>query len=516
MSMWRLPHGLKINISVNLAILLAMAMLLLDLVMVISAEKILINAEIRRADLLLSAIGTHLPIPNEAGKKISGPAFEETMEHLLHESGFSCAVVLDRDAHPTYSGGTGCLMQERLGGLARESMNSGRRSSRSFGAIWGVFWKQRQFLILSTPFRRNGEIVGAGGILLPLEKTCLILRNTQHILLVYIFVNTIALTFVGLHRLSKTTVRPLHSLLRRAEDYREETDFCFLGEKGNNEFSELSKALNRMLKRISDDKRALRLTVQSLEKANAEIRQAQRDIIRAEKLASAGRLSSGIAHEIGNPLAIVIGYFDLLKRKDLSVDEKEAFLARAENEVSRINRIIRRLLDFSGPSDGTLRRVSVHGLIEDLATMLQYQPLMSDIRLSLSLCAEMDRVMADPDQLRQVFLNLAINAADAIASVENQPDGQILISSELSLPEVSGDHPLLKLTFADNGPGMAEEVLANMFDPFYTTKEPGKGTGLGLSVSFMIIDAIDGKIEAASDLEKGATMTIFLPVIGKG
>ena len=118
--------------------------------------------------------------------------------------------------------------------------------------------------------------------------------------------------------------------------------------------------------------------------------------------------------------------------------------------------------------------------------------------------------------MRQVFLNLIINAADAISSSDKADNGKLLIESALvnGTPEQPQDHKThLKIMFIDNGPGISEENIANIFDPFYTTKEPGKGTGLGLSVSFMIIEGFGGKMTVRSKIGQGTTMTLLLPVV---
>jgi two-component system NtrC family sensor kinase len=320
---------------------------------------------------------------------------------------------------------------------------------------------------------------------------------------------------IGYYRLSKNIVKPLQSLVKRAEEYREDDEMFFLYEKTGNEFNKLSNALNSMLKQIADDKEKLRTTVMSLEKANMDLKKAQKEIIQAEKLASVGRLSSGIAHEIGNPIGIVVGYLELLKQNDISDKDKKEFILRTENEINRVSAIIKQLLDFSRPSSEALEAVSVHSIIGETVDAFKFQPLMSDIELDLSFIAENDRVMADPNQLRQVFLNLLINAADAILSVKDHPKGKILITSEVELmaQAESADHlKMLKISYIDNGSGISKENLGNIFDPFYTTKEPGKGTGLGLSVCFMIIQGIGGKIQASSEEGKGSTINVYLPL----
>ena len=157
----------------------------------------------------------------------------------------------------------------------------------------------------------------------------------------------------------------------------------------------------------------------------------------------------------------------------------------------------------------------MHDLIHDMADVLRVQPLISSIKLSLNLNAAEHTVWADSNQLRQVFLNLIINAADAITSEDKKASGELKISTELKngTDTVAKPSPVyLEISFADDGPGIAPESLGNIFDPFFTTKEPGKGTGLGLSVSFMIVESLGGKMTGISGEGRGTTMIISLPL----
>jgi signal transduction histidine kinase len=157
----------------------------------------------------------------------------------------------------------------------------------------------------------------------------------------------------------------------------------------------------------------------------------------------------------------------------------------------------------------------VHDLFNDSADVLRIQPLMSSIELALDLDAPDDTVLADPNQLRQVFLNLIINAADAISGDGNQNSGKLKITTEFEIESNTDNRTVsdqLKILFIDNGPGISEENLSNIFDPFFTTKDPGRGTGLGLSVSFMIVESLGGKMTGTSELGKGTTMIISLPL----
>ncbi|MBW2179305.1 MAG: hypothetical protein JRG81_02880 [Deltaproteobacteria bacterium] len=508
-------HGLKTNIAINLALLLFAGMILIAFVMMSTSQKELIASELSKADVFALSIENSFQHLSKSKNATIDSITKKHFEELLHKANYSCLLIQGKKASNTYLTGSNCSLDKELEGLADKSLKSGEREKRMLGTIWGTLWKGSQSMLVAVPITRDGKIIASIGLVKELGEIYSILRRTQHLLLIYIIVNTIILTIIGLYRLSRLTVRPLKRLVARAEDYREDDGMFFLYEKGDNEFAKLSKSLNRLLKRISMDKEKLQATVRSLEKANLELKEAQKEIVKAEKLASVGRLSSGIAHEIGNPIGIIVGYLDLLKKKNLSPEEKNEFIERAGNEIEKINGIIRQLLSYAKPSDEGLKTVSVHEIINDIENIVSVQPMMSDIHLTLQLSADRDIVVADPDQLRQVFLNLMINAADAIQAINNKQNGEVIISSEVMQggnKNPQNQPPVLKIIYKDNGIGIPAESLRNIFDPFYTTKEPGKGTGLGLSVSFMIIEEMGGKIEAASKEGQGTTISIFLPL----
>ena len=490
-----LIRGLKTKIAFNIAILFFVAMLLINAVTVMTAQRDIVRKEVSRGQFILSTLETDLLNSLRLGSASFPSNARASVNRLLTEAGISGALVLGKDNERVSFGISHDALQDELIKYSRKVMRSKVHEVNFFGTTWGVFWKQSSKLILSMPLLQNDQVVAAASIVLPLEWIYQSLRRSQKMLFIYLFINTAIMTFIGLYRLSKVYFQPLARLARRAEDYREDDEMLFSVRKEDNELHKLSVSLNSMLRRISADKEKLRSTVNSLETANLELKKAQQEIIRAEKLASAGRLSAGIAHEIGNPIGIVMGYLELLKQKDIPAAEREEYILRTEEEIERINTIIRQLLEISRPSNVGLKVVSVHDLIDDVAQVLAVQPLISNIELQCRLEAQNDWVLADSNQLRQVFLNLIINAADA--TPEQPPDQK--------------KH--LKIVFIDNGPGIPAENIGNIFDPFYTTKEPGKGTGLGLSVSFMIIEGFGGKMMVSSEIGKGTTMTLLLPVV---
>ena len=219
-----------------------------------------------------------------------------------------------------------------------------------------------------------------------------------------------------------------------------------------------------------------------------------------------------MAHEIGNPIGIVLGYLELLKGENLSREERQDFLERMESEVTRINQIIRDLLDFSRSSTRVRVDISLHELVTEAIEMLRPQPMMSHVTIKAELNAARDSVNADPNQLKQVFLNIFINAADAMGEgpgLRSSSSGNMVTVSSQNRGES------IELAFNDNGCGIRREDLVRIFDPFYTTKEPGKGTGLGLSVCYSIIKGLGGDIRAESIQGEGATIIVSIPLSRK-
>lgn len=508
-------RGLKTKIALNIAILFFVAMLLINIVAMMTAKRDIMRNEVSRGHFMVATLSADLLDILNLGARSTPQLSRAQVFGLLAEGGASGAILVGKNKERVAYGQISAALQNELLKHARGAMQSQERTTHFFGATWGVFWRHHRDLIISSPLQQNGRIAAGVSIVLPLEKIYATLRHSQKMLFVYLFLNTVILTFIGIYRLSKVYFLPLSRLARRAEDYQEDDEMLFSVRKEDNELHKLSGSLNSMLRRISADKEKLRSTVNSLEMANLELKKAQEEIIRAEKLASVGRLSAGIAHEIGNPIGIVMGYLELLKQKDTPDSEKEEYIERTEDEIERINTIIRQLLEISRPSKTGLKVVAVHDLIDDIAQVLNVQPLMSNMELECILEAQNDAVLADANQLRQVFLNLIINAADAISSAGNAANGKLVIKSDQAneKQEQSNEQKqLLKITFMDNGSGISEENIANIFDPFYTTKEPGKGTGLGLSVSFMIVQGFGGEMTVHSEKGEGTSLTIILPV----
>ncbi|WDN90399.1 hypothetical protein BuS5_03370 [Desulfosarcina sp. BuS5] len=510
---------LKTYFTINTAFFLFIGMLLIDLVIVKLDQKVLLKSEILKGFFLLSAFESSLQQSAEEENSFFSIKTKCLFRTFLKESGFNFALFIDMQKRKYFFGKceinrNKLVVLSKKAGLTEKRIISFSDSIRS-GSIWGVLWKEQRYLIIFSPLSINKDSSASVSIVLDLVKIYNQTGQTQKIIFIYLLINTAILTFISVKRISRATVTPLKRLLNNAEEFREDGDMFLIHAKESDEFSRLSSSLNRMLQRIANDKEKLRVTVRSLEKTNLKLKEAQKELVKAEKLASVGRLSAGIAHEIGNPISIIIGYLELLKQQNISNNEKNDFLHRAKDEINRINTIIRQLLDFSRTSEENIKNISVHEIINDISQISKIQPWLSGITIELRLAAAKDTINADSNQLRQVFMNLIINASDSIASSPEKIKGKIYITTE-NIEKIffGAAEPvqMLKIMFTDNGPGISEADIENIFDPFYTTKEPGKGTGLGLYVCFMIIDKMSGKIEVKSS-EYNTTISITLPLL---
>ena len=410
----------------------------------------------------------------------------------------------------------GCGFTEQLRTLARQSQQpalarpegaAGLRQAYA-GASWRLLSYRSESVLLALPLVVDGRVYGSLAMehsLLPVYQR---LGRDGRIALVYLLASAIICASLFYLRLNRLVFRPMGQLAELAENYRpdEEAFFHPAGEGGL--FRRLSSGMHGMVQRIQEDNRRLRASVDRLEDANRELQEKKNLLVRSEKLASVGRLSAGLAHEIGNPLAIIQGYVDLLGRGDCSAEERADYSAKAQQELDRIQALSRRLLDFARPRP-TTTMVAVNDLAAEVLAFMAVENSFAGCRLVKQLGAGRDLLLADPDALRQVLINCLFNAADAMAGYP-ESDREIVVRTA----NVQGDNrrETLLLTVADRGPGVAAEHLEEIFEPFYSTKESGKGTGLGLFVCQTIVDGLGGSIGAENQPEGGLVIRIELPL----
>lgn len=266
----------------------------------------------------------------------------------------------------------------------------------------------------------------------------------------------------------------------------------------------LVAALLDQIERAKKAREDLSAVYNELAESVVRLQESQEQLIQAEKLSSLGQMAASIAHEINNPLAGVLVYAQLLAKK-LSKDTlaKQVgleYLGKIASEVDRSSRIIRNLLDFARPSEPTLGDVDINKVIEDALTLVDHRAELGHVGLIKELHPNLPTVYADYDQLRQVLVNLTLNAIQAAPS-----GGWVTVHTQ---PAENG---ALKVRVKDTGCGISKENMKRLFTPFFTTKEKGQGVGLGLAVARSLIDKHCGTIDVESEEGKGTTFTIVLP-----
>ena len=240
--------------------------------------------------------------------------------------------------------------------------------------------------------------------------------------------------------------------------------------------------------------------VSELQRINADLRNARAELVFAEKMATVGRLAAGVAHELGNPLASVIGFAELLEH-DTDGSLAPDLLPRIRSELDRIHRIVGELLAYSRRGEvraEELEPVDVATMLRTVSGLVAVQPRFSRVTIDLQLPDDLPAVLAVPDKFQQILLNLLVNAAEAVGG-----HGRILIFAETG-------NDCVEMSVRDFGTGIAPENEDSLFEPFFTTKDVGEGTGLGLSVSLQLAEAMGGSIEVQKTEGPGACFVVRL------
>jgi two-component system, NtrC family, sensor kinase len=330
-----------------------------------------------------------------------------------------------------------------------------------------------------------------------------ILKNTLITFLGIALVGIILIILISIYQAKKIS-KPLKQLEEIAKiiadgDYKHE-----LVIKAPREIEHLASSLNQMAKELEKEKKELEEWGKTLEiKVNDrtdEIKKIHAQLFRSEKLASIGKLAAGVAHEINNPLTGILTNASLLL-EDLPVDDPRHEDADViVRETIRCREIVKRLLDFARQTKPLKQTTNINTIIDNIIFLVRNQASFRNISIVKNLTDNLPMIMADTDQIQQVFINIILNAAEAMPK-----GGTLDITSNLL-----SKSDQIEIKFTDSGIGISEEVKEKIFDPFFTTKD--QGTGLGLSISYGIIEQHGGTINVESKKGIGSTFTILLPV----
>jgi len=315
-----------------------------------------------------------------------------------------------------------------------------------------------------------------------------------------------------------------------------------VGDPHRADMREIQHSVNRMADRLIADQQRLAENIQSLEDTNRELVGLRDQMVHSARLASVGTLAAGIAHEVGNPLGAIVGFVDVARSRAEKAGQDTELLDSIRAEAIRIDRIVRGLLDYARAPAEDASPVSVASVLGHVRELLENQGKLEGVRVEWDVDASSGAMVTEPHRLEQVVVNLLLNAVDALEGVpeprirvglheeegelrrlrprrEDDPPGvnymhrRRVADDEVGIAPVSRASRVTVIEVSDNGPGIPAEDVDRIFDPFYTTKEPGKGTGLGLSICARLVEGMGGQIDASAAPAAGASFEIRLPGI---
>ena len=365
----------------------------------------------------------------------------------------------------------------------------------------GDLFGQRS-VVVTAPVSPSGRVLGALRLRMPMKGTPLP-GGPAAFVLAYTVFSGVAIALFGLSLFQRRLIRPIRSLMMGTAEIAAGEFGTLVSVDAARELQELSAALSTMSASLASYRLRTAEQVDALEAANQEIRDAQAALVRTEKLAGVGRLAAGLAHEVGNPLAAVLGYVELL-RSGLDDPALEAdLLSRSERELTRIHGILQQLLGYSRIGSGRPSAVVLHGAVKDAVDTVRHQRLFRSVDVTVGEAAGLPPAFVEKDKLHQVLVNLLLNAAEAL---REQPAGciEVVFFHE--------DEGFVAVEVRDNGHGFGTTALDRALEPFFTTRDVGEGTGLGLSTCREIVQASGGDISLGNQASGGAWVRVSLPV----
>jgi two-component system NtrC family sensor kinase len=486
----KIRMGLRMEIVLNIAVLTTASLLLIGFTILRVSEQEIVEQKITGSRIILFSLQRVInAFPSQNWHQ--DPRLLQILAGFTQLEGVEGIWIVDSDLKPLITRGKGQPHDEIIrkaifqaeGGLLLEQT----------GMLWWSFYNR---LIMTAPLVGEGKIIGGVQISFVMSDVMARLMVFRRLFLILIVVDSLVIIGFGSFLLARAVVNPLKRLVAVAQRIGSGDVGHRAQVENENEIGQLATAFNQMVSRLAEKQLDLEKTIKKL-------RDTQTELVNSEKLASVGRIAAGVAHEIGNPLASVLGHTEILHKrlKRKKINDKEVLLdlvERMRKETERINRIIKDLLQFSKPPSLPREDVDINRLIHDALDLVRVQERFQDIEFTLSLEEHLPLAQGNRDQLQQVLINILINAADAM------PHGGTIVIS--SAKERGG----VLIAIKDTGVGIAPEDLGRIYDPFYTTKSPDKGTGLGLSISLKIIDELGGRLKVQSAIGKGTEFIVHL------
>jgi two-component system NtrC family sensor kinase len=547
----KLNLGLRAEVIINISFLMLAAILLIGFTISELNERNIKQQKIRYGERMIQDFQTILDFISRDKKefKLDHPSVQNEIQDFIRayskEKGFYELLIVDHQLNIIGSKNPELVKRRSNDPFMKKTLQTGELSAEieKSGTFFSPIYNK---MILYSPLWYQGKMIGGIQMEVPVGDLMMNLLESKKIILITIVLDAIVLIIFGSFLLSRVLVKPVKDLVRLTQNISDGDFSQKIEVTSKNEMGQLIGSFNRMIERLKENQESLENYLESLESANRQLKQAQEELIRTEKLASIGRFAAGVAHEVGNPLGAILGYTGILLKEGMDREESKDYLKRIEKEIDRISRIVRELLDFARPSKFEIKEVQINKIIESTLSLLSFQKSFKNVETQLNLQSDLPVIRGDESQLSQVFINIILNAVDAMPKggflgiqtrthvVQNLDVDRFQriyprrrksdpMESDYSrmrktdpiaalFKQFSEGDQLVKIQISDTGLGIRKEDLENIFDPFFTTKAPDKGTGLGLSISLRIVESLGGKIRVESEVEKGSTFEIYFPV----
>ena len=494
------PVGLRTEIILHITLLLGAALLFGGFFMLKLTERELLNQRLDNLTATMEVVARSLGeslVAEDANSELKGRV-ARLLQPLANADALGVWSLEGAELVPVYghSADEGMLSVGSKLQVLRFMGES--RNDLVYDGAW-LSWGPLPACYFKTtlPVWHEGKFIGVVEARFPLDQVALRVRSSLKILLLYVVLYGTVLFLFGIYLLNRNVVRPIATLVVTTRRVAEGDLDQQVDERGPLEIASLARSFNAMVAALREGRQCTDNHIQTLQQTNKELQQTRSELLHSEKMASVGHLAAGMAHEVGNPLAAVVGYLALLKM-ELPAGRQREIAEHAAVEVERIDRLVRELLDYAKPGEEKPESFDPLAVLREVLTLLENQGLFAGVKLIDALPQQLPAVVMIRHRLLQVFVNLLVNAQDALST-----EGEI----HLTGGETEGS---VWLAFADNGVGIAEPDLPHIFDPFFTTKAPGKGCGLGLAVCYRVLEEAGGRIEVQSEAGRGSVFTVHM------
>ncbi len=356
------------------------------------------------------------------------------------------------------------------------------------------------------------ELLGVVDVGISLDEADLRAAKSTWNAVLFGVLTTFIICCVAVTLIYHLVIRPVNKILECTRKVAQGSLCCTLDTGRDDEIGVLARSFLNMTKdlmkaQVEQSNWARKLEVE-VENKTRDLKTAQAQVLRSEKLSSVGLLAAGVAHELNSPLTGILTYAHLVAQKlpDGSTEKKDVGVI--VTQADRCATIIRQLLDFSREHPPEKKHEDLRTVLDQAIALVEHQARFHDIVIQREFAPDLPRVLMDISQLQQVILNLLVNASEAM------PEGGVLtVTTQLvAAPNPAGDASKVQIVFRDSGVGIPPDNIVRVFDPFFSSKDVGQGTGLGLAVSYGIIERHGGTIEVQSQLGEGSVFTITLPL----